>query len=73
MAYIKMPPPSIELMLDQFADWMAQHASAKVTVRMDFRDGAHRTYETDHRGPLPKVGSGSTAPEGHNAALRGEP
>lgn len=64
MAYVRMPPPSIELMLDQFADWMAQHAQAKVTVRLDFRDGTHWTAEADHRGPRPKVGAGGTA---HNA------
>lgn len=41
MAYVRQPPPSIESMLDQFADWMARHAQAKVTVRMDYRDGTH--------------------------------
>lgn len=67
MAYIRMPPPSVELMLHDFADWMAQHAQAKVTVRIDYRDGTHSTSEIDHRGPRPKVCAGGTAPEGHNA------
>jgi hypothetical protein len=54
MAYLKLPPPSVEMMLDQFADWMAQHAGAKVTVRLDYRDGTHVVSENDHRGPMPK-------------------
>jgi hypothetical protein len=61
MAYVKIPPPSIEAMLDQFADWMAQHAGAKVTVRMDFHDGTNWTSESDHRRLRPKVGAGETA------------
>lgn len=71
MAYVKTPPPSIESMLDQFADWMAQYASAKVIVRMEYRDGTHWTCETDHRGPRPKVGAGTTTPDGHNAPGEG--
>jgi len=55
MAYFRQPPPSIETMLVSFADWMAQHASAKVTVRLDYRDGTHQTTEIDHRGPMPKT------------------
>lgn len=54
MAYTRVPPPSVERMLEDFANWMAQHASAKVTVRIDYRDGTHQTTEIDHRGPLPK-------------------
>lgn len=52
MAYVKQPPPSIEAMLDQFADWMAQHAQAKVSVRIEYRDGTNTTIETDHKGRL---------------------
>ena len=55
MAYVKTPPPSIELMLEDFADWMAQHAQAKVTVRIEYRDGTHTISETDHRGSKPKT------------------
>lgn len=51
MAYVRQPPISIEAMLDQFADWMAQHAQAKVTVTIDYRDGSSTTTEVDHRGP----------------------
>ena len=54
MAFIRIPPPSVEQMLTDFADWMAQHAQAKVTVRLDYRNGAHQTTEIDHRGPMPK-------------------
>jgi hypothetical protein len=54
MAYVRTPPPSVEQMLDDFADWMAKHAQAKVTVRLDYRDGTHQTTEIDHRGPMPK-------------------
>lgn len=54
MAYVIPPPPSVELMLYDFADWMAQHAQAKVTVRFDYRDGTHTTVEMDRRGPMPK-------------------
>jgi hypothetical protein len=60
VTFLRFPPPSVESMIDQFADWMAQHAQAKVTVRLDFRDGTHWTAETDHRGPRPKVGAGET-------------
>lgn len=55
MAYMRVPPPSVEEMLTDFADWMAKHAQAKVTVRLDYRDGTHSVTEIDHRGPLPKV------------------
>ena len=59
MAYVRQPPPSIEAMLDQFADWMAQHAQAKVTVTIDYRDGSSTTTEVDHRGPKkPKTPNG---------------
>ena len=64
MAYVRMPPPSVEQMLEQFADWMAQHAQAKITVRIEYRDGTYQTSEIDHRGPMPK-----TVPP--NAALTG--
>ena len=53
MAYVIPPPPSAELMLEDFADWMAQHARAKVTIRFDYRDGTHTTTEMDRRGPMP--------------------
>ena len=55
MAYVRQPPPSVEAMLDQFADWMAQHAQAKVMVRIDYRDGTHAVSEIDYRGPKPKM------------------
>ena len=54
MTYVRMPPPSVEKMLDDFADWMARHAQAKITVRIDYRDGTHQTSEIDHRGQPPK-------------------
>jgi len=68
MAYVIIPPPSIETMLFDFADWMAQHAGAKVSVKIEYRDGRHQTQETDHRGPMqsPKVGAGDTPPHGKN-------
>lgn len=52
MAYVRIPPPSIEQMLKEFVNWMARHAQAKVTVRMDYRDGSHHTMEMDYRGPM---------------------
>ena len=52
---MKQPPPSIELMLETFADWMAQHADVKVTVKLDYRDGTHTVTEIDRRGPMPKT------------------
>lgn len=50
MAHIGLPPPSVEFMLKTIADWMAQHLHAKVTVRIDYRDGTHEVSESDHRG-----------------------
>lgn len=55
MAYVRLPPPSVEQMLADFADWMAQHAQAKVTVRLDYRDGTHEVTEIDRRGLMPKA------------------
>ena len=55
MAYVRQPPPSIELMLEDFANWMAQHAEAKITVRIDYRDGTHHVSEIDRRGLMPKT------------------
>lgn len=49
MAYLRMPPPSVEIMLDTFVDWMAQHAHAKITLRVDYPDGTHTVTEIDHR------------------------
>ena len=63
MAYIRMPPPSVEEMLDKFANWMAQHAQAKITVRIDYRDGTHQTTEIDLRGPRPKPAQTTVAVE----------
>ena len=57
MAFMRLPPPSVEDMLEQFTDWMAQHAHAKITVRLDFRNGTYHIFNIDHRGPMPKVGS----------------
>ena len=42
-------------MLETFADWMAQHADVKVTVKLDYRDGTHTVTEIDRRGPMPKT------------------
>ena len=53
MAYVRLPPPTVEQMLDDFATWMAQHAQAKITVRIEYLDGTHQTTEIDHRGPMP--------------------
>lgn len=50
MAYVKQPPPSIEAMIDVFIDWMAQHAQAKVTVKIEYRAGSSIEFITDHRG-----------------------
>lgn len=52
MAYLRLPPPSIEFMLEEFADWMAKHAYAKITTTIEFRDGHKITSEVDHRGPM---------------------
>ena len=68
MAYVRMPPPSVEQMLEQFADWMAQHAQAKVTVRIDYRDGTHTTTEIDHRGQ-PRTGKSKTRGEMRHDAI----
>lgn len=54
MAYVRLPPPTVEQMLDDFATWMAQHAQAKITVRIEYLDGTHQTTEIDHRGQPPK-------------------
>ena len=51
MAYFRAPPPSIEYMLDEFVNWMAQHAQAKIVVTITHRDGTYQTTEIDHRGP----------------------
>lgn len=40
-------------MLDQFADWMAQHAQVKVTTRIEYRDGTYVESQCDYR-PKPK-------------------
>ena len=50
MTYLKLPPPSAEIMLETIADWLAQYMSAKVTIRIDYRDGQHQISEIDHRG-----------------------
>ena len=50
MAHVKQPPPSVEAMIDVFIDWMAQHAQAKVTVTIKYRDGSNIEFITDHRG-----------------------
>ena len=55
MAYMRLLPPSIEEMTEQFTDWMARHAQAKATVRFDYRDGTYCVTEIDHRGPTPKA------------------
>ena len=54
MAYVRQPPPSVEAMLDQFADWMAKHAQAKVTTRIEYRDGTYVESACDYRGPKQK-------------------
>lgn len=41
--------PSVEHMLQTFAEWMAQHTHAQVTVRIDYQGGAHSTSVVDCR------------------------
>lgn len=50
MAYYRPPPPSFETMLRHFADWIAQHMQAEVTVTIKYRDGSFSTTFADHRG-----------------------
>lgn len=51
MTYVRLPPPTVEQMLEDFTSWMAQHAQVKVTVRIDYQDGTHTTTEFDRRVP----------------------
>lgn len=49
MAHPDVAPPTIEYMLNIFVKWMAYHARAKITVRIDYVDGTHQTTELDYR------------------------
>lgn len=53
MAYLRQPPPSMEFILETFADWMAQHGQVMVTVRIDYKNGTYFNTKIDHR--VPKV------------------
>jgi len=50
MAHPYIPPPeptSVEEMLRQFSEWMAEHMRAKITVRIDYKDGTQHTSVID--------------------------
>jgi hypothetical protein len=49
MAYVVMPPPSVEEMLEEFVDWMAQHAYAKISVQIEYSDGTSQSTVIDRR------------------------
>ncbi len=49
MAHAQTLPPSVEQMLEDFTSWMARHAQAKITVRMDYPDGSYHVTTQDYR------------------------
>ena len=55
MATVYIPPPSVEDMLDAFVQWMAHHARAKISVKIEYENGTHKTLELDYRLPCYEV------------------
>lgn len=49
MAYVKLPPPSVDVLLDQIVEWFARNLSAKITLRIDYKNQTHTTMEYDAR------------------------
>jgi hypothetical protein len=39
MAYMEIPPPSIEEMLESLCEWMARHGRFKITLRIEYSGG----------------------------------
>jgi hypothetical protein len=49
MTKVFIPPPSPSEMLMEFAEWMARHAHAKVTVTYELSNTNKQTFECDYR------------------------
>lgn len=69
MAYVQ-PPPSVEYMLEEFVEWMAQHSRTRISVKIEYSDGTSQETVIDRRygkrgeTPNAKVSGGGTPSAG---------